>query len=753
MPAINDMEGLVRFHSEFKIGTPDYWVVLLTILLFGAAIWQFTILRARFSAAVTLFLVLLRSLALGMAIFFLLEPHFLRERLEKFRPALAVAVDTSQSMGLTGGLSHTRLERVKSLLGDSKFDELGGKYFLEYYSFSDTSHRISPESIKDLQPLGQQTDLEKALGDIWEKSPAALGAVLVFTDGGHKPESENPFPPSSGRGIPVIFVGVGQGENVSDAEIIGVHSAGLAFAGQPARLTVRLRARGFQGRELPLLLKRGEQVILSQILRFSEAVEEREVEMKWVPPGPGTYHLSAEIPSQAEEHIKDNNQLEFTLQAVRDKIRVLLLSGRPGWNYRFLREALKGDPSIDLISFIILRTAADAVNVPEQELSLIPFPTKKIFLEELTNFDILIFDNFSYQPYLPQEYLGRVREFIDSGGAFWMLGGPLAFTAGGYKGNPIEEVLPVNLTDPAEGKGYISERVHPRLTETGRRHPFFQDLGEISPEKLPAFEGYNDAGAVKEGGVVLVDYPFSTHGEQPLLVLGRYGEGRTMAVLTDSLWKWNFELAGRGQGSRFYHTLIRQAVRWSVGDPQLQPVKIELERDHILPGEKLMARLQVLGEDYLPSSDPELEVGLSSRGGPLRSLPFRAEAPGVFIVETEISEPGTFELEATVNRGGSQYGQDRASLTVSWPVGEYRNPGRNLEALREFSARHPGAVLELGEIKETMHQLQRILNDLAPDYRLKFEEKQGLWEQLWVFGLFLAVLGTEWVTRKRCGLE
>ena len=153
-------------------------------------------------------------------------------------------------------------------------------------------------------------------------------------------------------------------------------------------------------------------------------------------------------PLQDGEQIVDNNRAELPIEAVRDKIRVLLVTGYPSWSYRFLRGALKGDPSLDVVSFIILRTAADAVDVPQQDLSLIPFPTQKIFLEELPNFDLLVFDNFASQPYLPSTYLDKIEEFVRRGGGFWMLGGPLSYLGGRYQQSPIAPMLPVELRRP-----------------------------------------------------------------------------------------------------------------------------------------------------------------------------------------------------------------------------------------------------------------------------------------------------------------
>ena len=188
---------------------------------------------------------------------------------------------------------------------------------------------------------------------------------------------------------------------------------------------------------MPLLLKRGEQVLVSQTVVLPADGQDLRAVLEWTPPAPGSYPLVVQLPVQDGEQIVDNNRAELPIEAVRDKIRVLLVTGYPSWSYRFLRSALKGDPSLDVVSFIILRTATDAVDVPQQDLSLIPFPTQKIFLEELPNFDLLVFDNFASQPYLPSAYLDKIEEFVRRGGGFWMLGGPLSYLGGRYQQSPL----------------------------------------------------------------------------------------------------------------------------------------------------------------------------------------------------------------------------------------------------------------------------------------------------------------------------
>lgn len=739
--------------TKLQFAPADYWVPLLAVLILLAVLWQFVSLRSRFSWQRALGLTAVRFMVLGAVLFFVLEPALLRQRREKYKPTLAVAIDNSQSMGLKGGREETRLERIKAFLSSSVFRDVAEGYFTEYYIFSEGAQPLHQDDIEKVEATGRWTDLEGSLKSIQERATASVGALMVLTDGGHDEDYGERRPGLPGEGeTPVLFLAVGGDENPRDIELDSVRSAGLAFAGRPTKFTVTARQQGFPGRTVPLLLKEEDRVVLSRDITFTGAGEDVTVDVAWTPPRPGRYHLSFEVPPQAGEQIRENNRADLTVEAARDKIRVLLVSGRPSWSHRFLRDALKGDPSIDLVSFIILRTAYDAVNVSQDDLSLIPFPTKKIFLEELRNFDLVVFENFSHRFYFPSQYLEKVREFVAGGGGFWMLGGPLSFSAGDYSGTPIEEVLPLSLKNPQSGVEYVAEPFRPRLTPSAAEHPFFLGLGEAEQEELPLLDGYNVSGPARGESVVLADYVDSEGANQPIIVLGRYGKGRVLTVLTDFLWKWNFEMAGRGRGNLLYLSFVRQAIRWSVGDPQYQPVLVHIESDRLVPGQKLRAEIRVRGEDFLPAGEPEMDVILRDGVREIRIPPVKTEVPGLFSIETDVPEAGTYELEARVRRGGAVYGTHSSDFKVAWPVEEFRSPGLNREALAVLAGRE-GSIIELSAPEETARRLGDALTEAAPVYRIEFEEKKGIGSEWWAFALMVTLLGTEWALRKRQGMD
>jgi len=742
------MTGSGVFSGGYSLPVAAAAILLLSLF----SLWNFLSLRTRVAAPRALALTLLRGSALALVLVLIAGPRLLRRSFSAPSRPLAVVVDDSRSMGLRGGLERPRFDRVLAFLESGTFNRVLAGFLPAYFTVDDSLTPITRDRLRGQAPAGPRTDLAGALGRGDGVGTAA--AIVLFTDGGHD-TADRAGALSAHPELPLLIVGVGVGERTIDAEIAAVTPPAIAFAGQPLQIQVLLRASGLAGRSAPLLLKRGEQVLVSKTVVLPADGEEQRVVLEWTPPAPGSYPLAVELRPLEGEQVLDNNRAELPIEAVRDKIRVLLVTGCPSWSYRFLRGALKGDPSLDVVSFIILRTPTDAVDVPQQELSLIPFPTQKIFLEELHNFDLLVFDNFFAQPYLPSAYLEKIEEYVRRGGGFWMLGGPLSYLGGRYQRGPLAALLPVALPESAPAAGaFLDEPFQPRLTSAGRNHPFFQGLADSGGDP-PPLKGYNVSGPAKPGAVVLAEVPSPGAVAQPLIVLGRYGAGRVLAVLTDSLWEWAFAEAGRGRGSRAYLGFVRQAVRWSIGDPQLQPLRVEVERARIAPGNPLRARIRVLGEDFLPSARPELAVTLRGPGGETRALVPTLEAPGLYRVEspTAGAGEGTWEIAAKATSRGAVYAQAADSVSASWPPEEFRSPALNRAALKALLAGRRGALIELGDPGATADALARALEQLAPAEARERADATPLAEMVPVFLGLLALLAAEWIIRRRSGLD
>jgi uncharacterized membrane protein len=443
---------------------------------------------------------------------------------------------------------------------------------------------------------------------------------------------------------------------------------------------------------------------------------------------------------------------------VRDKIRVLLVCGSPTWNYRFLRQVLKQDPSVDLISFVILRTPTDVVNVPESQLSLIPFPTRRLFTQELKNFDLIVFENFSYQLYFPWSYLDYVRTYVQEGGAFAMIGGPLAFSQGGYAATPIEDILPVSLRADRNDYRHMAQRMV--LTEEGKVHPITRlavDANENQRiwDTMPDLDAWNLVARAKPEATVLGVSASNIDGQGtvPLLAMQRVGAGRTLAFMSDYIWKWNFQLAGQMDSNQYYLQLVRQMIRWLIRDPVLQQVRVMADASTFPVGSEVTGTIQVLQDDYRPATNAVLRPTLRMPVGtevPIQYVP--TGNPGEFRYRFHADEEGLYELDVQAQIGGTTHEANRLILQVSRPGDEKQIAVPNHTLLQDIAERTGGLFFALDDpARPTAASLAQFFGG-SLSYRVLEETRLRLRDTVPLFLVLVTALAVEWWYRRRAGL-
>ncbi|MDE0207806.1 MAG: hypothetical protein OXP66_17460, partial [Candidatus Tectomicrobia bacterium] len=519
---------------------PVVVVGVVALAFLGLLVLQWLDLGPRTSKRARLGLTALRFGAYLLVLMMLLNPALLVQKVMMILPQLAVLVDTSGSMGLSAGGELSRLQGVVDYLHDeqrSALDNLAERYEIALYQFDDAVRMLPREDLPQVKPGGQRTDLVGAVTQVLDDSRSAPPAgVLLLSDGVH-------HGPDTGlgylkrAGVPVVAVGVGDVDTYRDIRVVDVQAPSLTFLHYPADVSATVQVWGYAGETLAVVLQRDGRVVATQRMQVNADDTEQRMVFPLEPDTIGEFAYTISIAPRLGEALTDNNRVDFPLSVVRDKIRVLLVCGSPTWNYRFLRQALKLDPSIDLLSFVILRTANDVVNVPESQLSLIPFPTERLFTRELRNFDLIIFENFDSRRYFPVTYLQNVARFVRRGGAFAMIGGPLSFSQGGYLGTPIEAILPVSLL--RERRDYQQATHQMALTDEGRSHPITRlssddQENERIWESMPELDGLNLVGEPKPGATVLAvsDGPAGNGAGVPLLAMQPVGEGRSLALMT-----------------------------------------------------------------------------------------------------------------------------------------------------------------------------------------------------------------------------
>lgn len=738
------------------------WVLIL-LALGGSALlgFQFVKILHRVGRKDSALLIGMRTLALALFFGLLLGPVLLIQERERLVPAVAVLVDNSRSMGLKdGNPSATRLDLARQALGNSQaglLHELQGRFTPQLYLFNEDLQRVSAKDLAQARAEGSATRIQKALAQVTDQSreeQAPLAGVLLLSDGAQTDGA----PPQAPRGVPIVAIPVGNPQKFRDLSVSSLNVPPLGFVNIPLDLKFSVRNHGYPELSVPLILRRGDRILQSKTVTVP-AEGEAQVSFRLTPKEVGDHQLSASTPLRAEEEIAGNNQVQLTVRVLRDRIRALIVSGSPSWNYRFLREALKSDPTLDLVSFVILRTPLDEVNVPENELSLIPFPTDRLFTQELDNFDLIVFDNFTYLPYFPFHYLENIKKFVEKGGAFAMLGGPSSFRDGGYAGTPIEEILPVRMGDSQAT--YQKNSISVQLTREGTNHPMtrFGSNGHSPAEvwnQLPRLDGYNRVDRLKSGAILLATGR-GLGGEgnaEPVLVVGSYGKGRTMALMSDYFWRWNFTAAGGDQSNRPYLQFVHRMVRWLIRDPGLDPLVAKADRAVYEPGEEVTIRIRALDRDYSPAKNPTLSVSLQGPGGENVSLiPKPGEKAGDFIATWRPGNSGEYRVRVETRGQPENPGRSEFSFRVQSGTLEAASGFPNRETLQSLAGSSQGLVVSPEELSRGgIDKIRRLLESRS-QFRLLAERRLKLGQTPWAFALLTLVLCAEWFLRRRRGLS
>ena len=748
----------------YLVGSLPWWVIALVGLGTGALlVQQFLSLKQRLALGQSSFLVFLRTCVYILLIFFLLGPALVDKRVTKLRRPLTVLIDSSESMAFPAsskatqdgkpGKSRLDLVREKLLNGQEPLiQKLNRDYDLRLYRFGTSVEPISPGSLSQLKAQDEGTRLLELLPRAATDAGAQSG-ILLFTDGITNGDQKT-LDGTPALSVPIFTVGVGETEGFTDVRIAEVRAPEFAFRGREFKIDLTVQAYGLKGKSVPLYFNRGKNLITSRPVAIDSDSFEQKITFSFNPKELGTHSFSLSIPAQPGEQITENNHKEFKVDVHRDKIRVLTLSGSPAWNYRFLRMAMKQDPLIELVSFVFLRTPTDTVDVPDNQLSLIPFPIDDIFLEELKNFDVVFFDDFSHRAYFNPVYLERVKDFVRDGGGLAMLGGFRSFDSGGYAESALKDVLPVELDN--KGRYQTQATVRPVLTASGKVHPITRLLpdpkaNEEAWAKMPPLADLNQVRGARGETLLSASGDGAATGS-PLLTIGRFGKGRSLALMTDDVWRWNFIAVGNRETPQNHLKLIRQAVRWLAQEPAFEQVQIR-PIPTSRPGEKVAIKLRVLKDDFTPTAQASVQLRVFGPEGEPSLVSATADSEeGEYTGEYTPTKEGSYRVEAEANLAGKTLGRDKTSFSVAFPYGESDDGRPRTDLLKQIAEASHGEFFSINDWNDkALDKIAAKLESHAPSQIVE-QRQTRLWSTLWPFSIILALLSVEWWMRRKWGL-
>jgi hypothetical protein len=550
-----------------------------------------------------------RALALAMMVLALANPSFTREDREPLSSVVAVVVDKSPSQGFGDRIKQTEAaraelaERLGKIPGlDVRFVEAG-------------------EADGETDGTKLFGALNAALADV---PPDRVAGAIMITDGRvHDVPAEIA---ALGFNAPVHALITGRRDE-RDRRVVLVTTPRFGIVGQTQTIVYRVEDQGAPPSNAEVTVRRDGEVLERRSVTPGSTIN---AQIPISHAGPNIVEIEA-APLEGEL-TPVNNRAVVSIDGVRDKLRVLLVSGEPHAGERTWRNLLKSDPSVDLVHFTILRPPEKQDGTPINELSLIAFPTRELFQQKIKEFNLIIFDRYARQGVLPIIYFDNIARYVQEGGAVLIAAGPDYASPTSIWRTPLEQIL------PAEPSGRTVETpFYAQLSDAGKKHPVTRGLAgsDTSPPHWSRWFRLVDTRA--GSGTTVMEGP----DKKPLLVLSREGEGRVGLLLSDHIWLWARGYEGGGP----HLDLMRRLSHWLMKQPDLEEEALRL----IVHGRDLSIERQTM-------ADSVGEVTLTLPSGKTQTVTLQSSEPGLWRGSVRATELGLWrasdgKLNALVNVG------------------------------------------------------------------------------------------------------
>ena len=482
-----------------------------------------------------------RGLAFAVLLFALTGPLLVKEKHAPLPDVAVIVTDRSQSMSLGKRTQQAEAARatIRRLLAQQP-DLI----------VRETS--VTTTATGENNGTQAFAALNAALADV---PPGRVAGAVLITDG----QVHDAPPPQTMSLKAPLQVLVAGGRKERDRKLTVLNAARFAIVGQWTTMRLRVDDLGGSGETSAQLDIRIDGKPFGS--RGVPVGKDTDIKVPVAHEGENLIELSA-APGPAELTLQ-NNHAVVTVSGVRDRLRVLLVSGEPHAGERVWRNLLKADPSVDLIHFTILRPPDKQDSTPMNELALIQFPYRELFLEKLSSFDLIVFDRYKERGILPLAYFQNIASYVQDGGALLISSGPELAGPESVARTPLSQVLPTQPTGQVFTGGF-----KPVVTPDGMAHPVTRELagrnlqGSGGETSAPTWgRWFRVIGANRISGQTLM-----TGQGKPLLVLDRVGKGRVAELMSDQTWLWARGFEGGGPQAE----LLRRLAHWLMKEPELE---------------------------------------------------------------------------------------------------------------------------------------------------------------------------------------
>lgn len=729
---------------RFAVALPLWGYALIYASAIGLAL--FTYAGARVAPARRASLAALRALALVLLVTAVLRPVLVLPPSTPRDRLVPVLVDVSRSMRVADAPGPARMQRAKAS-ARVLLAALAPIVRTDVWAFGDGVQRASLDEVKASAGRSDLSQALRAVTDHYRGRP--LGAIVVISDGGDTSSADV----AADLPVPVFTIGVGEPRITRDREIVAMSAGEPRLADSTIDVHVSAVSTGFGTQPLEFTLTaNGRPVDVRRVPVSDGGPVSAVFTVSPDPAVPTVYRV--DVPVAPGEVAAENNTRSVLVEPPGRPRRILLVEGAPGYEHTFLKRALARDTSLDVDSVIrkgqtddgqptffvqaaASRAAALAAGYPRTRADLFAY-------------DAVVFGNVEAS-FFTREQLDATAGFVSArGGGLLVLGGR-SFDREGLAGTPLDEVLPVDMSDRrttvARASGDTTAASAAQLTGDGAAHPATR-IGTSADDarrrwaSLPPLASVALVGGPRAGAQVLVTTGGANEA-RPLVAVQRYGQGRAMVFAGEASWRWRMMLPA---ADTTYDTIWRQMTRW-LARGALEAVSV-VALGTPSPGTAEMVSVLVRDGDFMAVDDAEVQLIVTTPGGDeRRSTATLADAEdGRYEVPVRFADAGVYRLAADARRGAERIGAGERVVLAGGGDPEMADPRLNEAVLQRLAERTGGLYVRTGTELDIPPRLETAAAVDGPP------ELRDLWHGAWSLLAVIGVLAAEWILRRRVGL-
>lgn len=666
------------------------------------------------------------------------------ETLDADRIQMMLSADQRQAI-----LTATRLDLARGILSHAAapvLADLGATLDVSYHSFgaspqllSDAS-TVSTADLDTLKATEPTTAIAASLEAVAKSGITPPAGIVLLTDGidnASSKRTEAVLQDLGARGIPVFPVPIGL-EQPDDVSIRNIVMQEVAFSGDSVPVQVHLLSKGYERRTVTLTIKLNDRQVSQQRIRLQGGLQIEDIDFNMDLYEKGAARVAIEVTPFDDEVSMANNRVERGIRVVNEKVNVLYIEGNNRWEFRYLTAILKRDPRLNT-TFISSSAGPEfARNSPEH---IDRFPSKR---EEAFKYDLIILGDVD-PAFFSAEELDLLEELIrDRGGSLLVLCGPM-HTPASYGGTPVETMLPVRFDADADWEP-TSESVYPVLTPEGRssmvmvleNDPEENDRiwSRVAPlDQLPPLTG------AKPGATVLATLSDAST-RYPMVAWHRYGTGKCLTLATDRLWRLRFKTGDKYHWRVWSQTIQFLTLSRLMGEHKR--IRLETDRTSYSDGEQVRLYAHVLDEEFEAIIQPSFEISVSGVGDNVLSERISLQpdrtSPGLYEGFFTAPVSGRYRLEANADDAEVSNTTEFQVATVNQ---ELADTNTRVAALQRLAQLTGGTTLTVADLPK----LATLLN--AEPVTTEVRTERPLWDNGIIAALLIALLGMEWITRRR----